>query len=258
MTSVDPKWGDAIKDDVEDTSQVKPGADGDGFWLLCSYVRSMGQAGFGAKVASGEIKPANLMSTVGSAPLTKDPTGHRLQPVRLRLAPALSTFKNEPTLFENAGQVTSVMLGYAQDDQQRTVWLLSPFPEEAFPSLSSRIVIVEGYFYKRMAVTTAKGKKYWMPVVVVARISPFGGPATATTDFVTIAAYIVLGSLPILGGLALFFVMRNRRERAFILARQRERLAERTAAERTAVERAAPESVDGPRPADSNGSGAGP
>lgn len=230
VTAVDESWGAQIRDDLEDTSQVKPGADGDAFWLLCNHILSIGTEGFAAKVAAGEIKPVDLTSNLGATALAKEPEKYRLKPVRLRVAVAQSTIETEPLTLENAGHVGAVVRAYCLDDQQRTIWLLSPLAKEDLPGLRARVCTVEGWFYKRMAVTKQNGTKYFMPVVVVASARPFGKPVSKNDlPYATIAAWVVVASIPVLIGVAAFWVARGKKRRAETLRRQEERIRARAA-----------------------------
>lgn len=230
VAAVDEAWGAQIRDDLEETSQVKPGADGDAFWLLCNHILSIGPQGFAKKAAVGEIKPVDLTSSIGATALAKEPENYRLKPVRLRVAVAHSTIETEGITLENAGHIGSVVRGYCQDDQQRTIWFLSPLSEKDLPGLRARVCTIEGWFYKRMAVTSKSGKKYWMPVVVIASARPYGKVAgTGDVSYATIAAWVVIVSIPVLIGVAAFWVARSKKQRAETLRRQEERLRARAA-----------------------------
>lgn len=225
--ALDPAWGAGIDDSTYESSQPLPGSDGDGFWLLGSWLNRLGPAGYAAKVASGEFKPLKVEDMGGPA---QKPADFRLRLLRVRLAPVVSQFVTEGVQIENPGHVREVFRGFALDDTGRTVQVFSPFPASAFPKLDGVMVVwAEGYFYKRRAVENRNkpGSAYWMPVFVATRMTPIDPGGRPALDYAALVAWTVIGSIPLLVLLWWALSRKAKREREDAVARHEARLAER-------------------------------
>jgi hypothetical protein len=231
---ISPEWAAEVDDSTLEASQTKPGEDGDAFWLLMNYVRSLGPEGYAKAVASGELKVTDMTGPRGATDLAQNPALHRFELVRLRvgIARGEGAFVTEPDLVENAGNIRQVIRGFVIDDQQRVIWTLTPLDTEQFRIGDARLAFVEGFFYKRMAVEKARQEGegetglYWMPVIVATAIHPIDttkSPSSALEQ----AKWIVLIGAVVCAVLYVVVVFRNRRQHEEIRRRQEERIAKR-------------------------------
>lgn len=222
-----PEWAAAIDDSTVEASQKRL-ADEDSFWMLMNHVKTIGTSGWRERVASGAIRLVDMTSARGATDLAQKPALHRFEPVRLRVGVGKGegAFVTEPDLPENVGNIRSAFRGYVIDDQQRIVWVMSPLPAENFPMGNARLAIVEGYFYRRMAVEKKQGGMYWMPVVVAASITPIDTTKAPSTAIEQATWIVILGAVACMALLA-FLLLRRSREGADVRRRQEERLARR-------------------------------
>lgn len=224
-------WLEEVKDgDPRDPRSTKI-EDGP-FYGMLNYVRTLGPAGYRQARDTDKFQVFDLTSTDGARPLIRTPLNYRFQAVRLRLAPSYPTFAIEQVNDENPGNIESVYHGYATDDQQSLVHLVTPFPRDEFRLQEARLIEVEGFFYKARQVETNGGKHIWMPVVIVTQMTPVAWEREAGDPRVAVAI-VACGSLCVIA-VFLIALLRNRRERSAFEARQTERRARRQGASRGA------------------------
>lgn len=262
VKAIDPSWAAEVEDQTIERSQRRPGEE-DAFWLLMNYVRTMGPEGYRAKVASGELKVVDRTDTRGATELAQKPALHRFELVRLKVGLPKPTgegsFVTEQDLLENVGNIRSVFRGFALDDQGRVLWVMTPFPADAFRFAGARLGLIEGFFYKRIAVEKKGGDGlYWMPVIVATAIVPIdtSPKETAVAEW---AAWIVVGGAASCAVLFVVLVLRRRRERREAIRRHVERLNRRaaTGAGDTGAARTAAAVGAGAGPSAPSGAGAG-
>jgi hypothetical protein len=192
---------------------------------MLNYVRTLGPAGYRQGRDTEQFKVYDLTSTAGAQPLVKSGLTYRFQAVRLRLAPSYREFAIEHVNDENPGNIESVYRGYAQDDQQTLIQLVSPFSRDEFHLEEARVVEVEGYFYKSRQVETNAGKRIWMPIVIVTQMTPVAWDRELGDPRLAIGI-VAAGSVCVMF-VFLLMLLRNRRERAEFELRQAERRSRR-------------------------------
>lgn len=232
VEAIDPAWAEDVHDDTMEASQRKP-ADEDAFWLLMNYVDRLGPDGYRRRLESGELKVTDLTGPRGATDLAQQPALHRFELVRLRVAvvhAGPAAFTSEADMPENPGNVRAVSRGYVMDDQQRTIWVLTPRPIAELDLGSARLATVDGFFYKRMAVQKRDGGLYYMPVLVATAIRPVELPARRS-DIVPLVAWTAIFAA--FGCVALFVYLsvRSRRQEQDALRRHAQRASRRTAGE---------------------------
>jgi hypothetical protein len=195
------------------------------FYGMLNYVRTLGPAGYRQGRDTEQFKVYDLTSTAGAQPLVKSGLTYRFQAVRLRLAPSYREFAIEHVNDENPGNIESVYRGYAQDDQQTLIQLVSPFSRDEFHLEEARVVEVEGYFYKSRQVETNAGKRIWMPIVIVTQMTPVAWDRELGDPRLAIGI-VAAGSVCVMF-VFLLMLLRNRRERAEFELRQAERRSRR-------------------------------
>lgn len=230
-TSISPEWAADVHDETIEKSQRRPGEE-EPFWRLMNYVRTLGPDGYRAKVRSGELKVTDMSGARGATDLAQQPALHRFELVRLRVGipqpGSEGAFVVEQDLFENAGNIRSVLRGFVLDDQGRVVWVMTPFGVDAFRFAGARLGLIEGFFYKRVAVETKAGGLYYMPVVVATSITPID-TSKAPSEYAKWAAWTAIGGALVCAGFFVVLVGRRRREREETRRRHAERVARRTA-----------------------------
>lgn len=233
--AISPEWAEDVEDATLNKSQHRPG-DEDAFWSLMNYVRTLGPEGYRAKVRSGELKVTDMTGSSGATDLAQRPALHRFELVRLRvgIAKGEGAFVTEQDLPENVGNISSVFRGFVIDDQQRVIWVMTPFAADAFKIGDARLAIVEGFFYKRMAVEKKSGGLYWMPVLVGTAIYPVN---TAPREKSTAqwAAWIAIAGAATCVVLYLVLSARTRRAAEETRRRHAQRIAERAAEKQRAT-----------------------
>lgn len=224
--AIDPAWAAAVKDDTMEASQGKPGEE-DAFWKLCAYARDLGVEGYRAKVASGEIRVADVTNSRTLTALVNAPAPHRFEAIRVRGAPLHSEFGLEGGFDENPGHVRELYRGFVVDDLHRPVWVAAPFPATKFSFAGARLVEVEGFFYKRMATRGRSGNMYWLPVVVATSIRPVAIEEPSRFRWDVVAIWLIAAGTVVLAGLWLRLIVRSRRESAEARRRHLERVSRR-------------------------------
>lgn len=220
VTHREPKteWLEQVKDSIHDPEDAKELEEGPLYGML-NYVRQLGPEGYAELRDTDQL----MLETLPNAlPLVDDGYERfRFQPVRVRLAPSVRTFGTEGDLPENPGNIDTVYRGYLMDDRNRVVMFLSPFGKEAFDFSSSRLVDVEGFFFKRRVVEPENRDPYWMPVLIGAATTPVATEHRGVDEGVLIT---ILGGGSVLVFLGMLFVIyRNRQERARFESRWRNR-----------------------------------
>ena len=111
---------------------------------------------------------------------------------------------------------------------------MTPFSADAFRIGDARLAIVEGFFYKRMAVEKKSGGLYWMPVLVGTAIYPVN---TAPREKSTAqwAAWIAIAGAATCVVLYLVLSARTRRAAEETRRRHAQRIAERAAEKQRAT-----------------------
>ncbi len=214
------EWLEQVRDFTPEESEK---LEDEPFYGMLNYVRTLGPEGYRELRDSGEIDVIDLTGSAGATELSEKPQAWRFTPVRLRVAPLLDEFVVDSYIPENPGNIEFVYRGFVVDDQTRPIWFITPFRKGQFDLQESRIVEVEGFFYKRKHVRTATGKRYWMPIVIGADVRPVelgnvGGPTSLTV----VLGVVVVGSIIML--FVFLFVWRKERLREL---ETRRRVAER-------------------------------
>lgn len=234
--AISPEWAAAVDDSTLESAGVRPGEE-DAFWNLMNYVRTLGPEGYREQVRSGKLVVTDMTSSRGATDLKDQPVLHRFELVRLRLGIAQGdgAFVTEQDLMENVGGIRSVFRGYAIDDQQRVIWVMTPFPAETFRIAGARLATVEGFFYKRFAAKPANPEKppFWMPVIVAASIEPVD-VSKAPSSVAVYAAWIAIAGAAACAVLWVVLLVRSRRAAADAQRRHQERIAKRSAEKQTA------------------------
>jgi hypothetical protein len=106
---------------------------------------------------------------------------------------------------------------------------MTPFPADAFRFAGARLGLVEGFFYKRIAVEKKGGDGfYWMPVVVATSIVPVN-TSRGESNVAAWAGWIALAGAGICAVLFVVLVLRRKKERAEAIRRHEERVSKRQA-----------------------------
>lgn len=229
--AISPEWAADVHDETIEKSQRRPGEE-EPYWRLMNYVRTLGPDGYRAKVKSGELKVTDMSGARGATDLAERPALHRFELIRLRVGipqpGSEGAFVTEQDMFENAGNIRSVLRGFVIDDQGRVIWVMTPFSSDAFRFAGARLGMIEGFFYKRVAVETKKGGLYYMPVVIATSITPID-TSKPTSEYAKWAAWTAIAGALVCATLFVMLVSRRRRERIETRRRQEERMARRAA-----------------------------
>lgn len=214
------EWLELIHDGDPGNPQASE-LDDEPFYGMLNYVRTMGIEGYKELRDGGTIELHDLTDNRASLPLIENPHRHRFAAVRLIVVPAKREFAMDGNLPENVGNIEFAYTGYGEDEQRKIIKIVSPFSNENYDVHSSRLVAVEGFFYKNLLVTGRDGKRRWFPVILATVIEPIH-VESHLADLNTVLGVVVVGSVALL---VLFFwlVNRNRRERDAFERRRVER-----------------------------------
>ncbi|MCE9637105.1 MAG: hypothetical protein K8T90_15480 [Planctomycetes bacterium] len=230
---ISAEWAAEVHDETIEKSQRRPGEE-ESYWRLMNYVRTLGPDGYRAKVKSGELKVTDMSGARGATDLAERPALHRFELVRLRVGipqpGSDGAFVVEQDLFENVGNIRSVLRGFVLDDQGRVIWVMTPFGSDAFRFAGARLGMIEGFFYKRVAVETKKGGLYYMPVVVATSIVAID-TSKPPSEYAKWAAWTAIAGALICAALFVMLVSRRRRERVETRRRHEERVARRASSD---------------------------
>jgi len=195
------------------------------FYGMLNYVRNLGQAGYRQARDTERLQVFDCTDARGALPLKQSPRNYRFTAVRLRVASSFRTFGTEFVNQENPGNIDFVYRGYVQDDQGNIINVISPFPADAFAFRDARLVILEGFFFKRQFVEAGNGRKYWMPVILATDIRPIDWESSETDP--SLIAAVILGGSALVLFLFIVLVFRGRQERRGLRDRHTERRAKK-------------------------------